>query len=654
MAFLRLVLYLLAASSTLQLSHGASPDVKFQESGADTKYNSIARVVTRIFEALHYSREKLDTRMGKRVLELYLTRLDANKLFLLQQDVDEIFAKYGNTLHQSIRAGDLSPAYDIYHKFSTRVNERLTASNKELGHMSGEEFDTWSKGSKDIWAGKSEPKFSGFAKSDAESANRFRDRIRFALSQEETGKDTIIARQQEGIKRGFEMSRENIAIEFIGCIARAFDPHSEYMGGAALRNFSTVMSMGLVGIGVTLDQKDGQTFITDVVDGGPAKLSGNVFPKDYIIGVGDGEAAMEDIEGLPMEKVLVKLRGGKGTVVHLKLKCDKGERTVRLVRDEISIKQNQMLGEVIVHELDGRGALFGYIRVPQFYSSMNRDIEKSVADDVRKLLDDFKDKGIEGLIIDLREDTGGSLDEAVKMAGLFIESGPVVQVKSAKGKVNVLSDEDKGVHYGGPLVVLINRKSASASEIFAGAMQDYGRGLVIGDSKSYGKGTVQSLIELEKIFRNTKPQQTDTGAVKVTINKFYRINGKSTQRRGIAPDILLPARDTTPFGEDLDPSTLPYDEVPPLGIPIESLFDAKTVIDRAQARIDSYGAGFWEQRAGKTKYMETLPLKGPPELVAPDKSVVTDPVKLEAIKVLSDIECESYPTAMHFSPSSVN
>ncbi|HEX8678638.1 MAG TPA: carboxy terminal-processing peptidase, partial [Chthoniobacterales bacterium] len=351
-------------------------------------------------------------------------------------------------------------------------------------------------------------------------------------------------------------------------LAQTYDPHSEYLSKADLKNFSINMGLSLVGIGAMLRTEDGYAKIESLVPGGPAQKHGGVKVGDRITAVAQGPAEFADVRDMRLDKVVEMIRGKKGSKVRLLVipsdAPDPSKRkTIELVRDEIKLKDQEARADIVIKKgHDGEPVKLGWITLPSFYADMERH-SKSTTKDVLALLNRLKKEKIGGLVIDLRRNGGGSLEDAIALTGLFLKSGPVVQTKGSNGNIVVSSDPDPGIAYTGPLVVVTSRQSASASEIFAAALQDYGRAVVVGDKHTFGKGTVQTILEIGRFTSLLGSASQEDGALKLTIQKFYRVAGGSTQLNGVASDIVLPSLTDLPeFGEGSLKNALPYDEVP--------------------------------------------------------------------------------------------
>ncbi len=531
----------------------------------------VALAVSNWLQQAHYSRKEMDAEMSAKLLTTYLELLDYNKLYFTQQDVDEFTLKYGESLHKFIRSGDLSPATDIFGRFKERVESRV-ADNKKLATK---KYDFQDKREVELNRQK-----SPWPKNLAEADKIWSDRVEAEILQEHLSElklrspeETVTRRYDQALRNVREMDADDVTSTFLKALAQSYDPHSEYMSPSEMENFQISMKLSLVGIGAVLRSEDGYTKIMEIVPGGPADRDGRLKVGDRILAVGQGEKEFEDVVDMKLDKVVEKIRGKKETIVRLQVipndADDPSKRSIiEITRDEVKLKDQEAKAELLdVTNAEGKVSRIGWITLPSFYANMSGDGEpKSTTADVEALLTRLKKENIEGLVIDLRRDGGGSLEEAINLTGLFIPQGPVVQAKDPSGKITINSDKNPDVSYSGPLIVVMNRLSASASEIFAAALQDYGRALVVGDERSFGKGTVQTIVDLDKsmslpFFNVKKPE---AGALKLTIQKFYRIRGGSTQIKGVESDIILPSRtDNAEIGEASLKNPLDYDEVAP-------------------------------------------------------------------------------------------
>ncbi len=536
-----------------------------------TDLDKVAVSVARLLEQAHYSRHKLDDEISRKLLEQYLRDLDANKLFFTTADVDGFKAKYAATLDDAILTGDLNPSREIFELYKQRVSDRV-ASNKKVAD---EKFDFKSHDTVAL-----DRKDAPWAKSEDELDGLWRLRVEAELLQETLNEHAIdpptkiVKRRQDQLLRNLnEMDDESIVSGFLGALSRTYDPHSEYMSPSELANFEIEMKKSLDGVGAVLQSEDGYAKIKEVVPGGPADLDGRLKVNDRIAAVAQGDDQFEDVVDMKLDKVVGKIRGKRGTTVRLQVipasATDPSKRKIIPIRrDEVQLKEQKASAEIIdLTRLDGRVARIGWIELPSFYADLERSGDEnavSTTKDVSQLLERLKKENIQGLVIDLRQDGGGSLDEAINLTGLFIPKGPVVQQKDSNGKVVVSFDKNSHAAYEGPLVVVTNRLSASASEIFAAALQDYGRAVIVGDERSFGKGTVQTMLDIGRFMPFFSLGSADAGALKLTIQKFYRVLGGSTQLEGVKSDIVLPSLTDNPeIGEGALPNPLPYDEVAP-------------------------------------------------------------------------------------------
>jgi carboxyl-terminal processing protease len=524
--------------------------------------------VGRLLEEGHYTHQPLNDEMAHKFLRTYLELLDFSHLFFTQKDVDALNAKFGSSIDDDVLLGNLKPAYEIYDLYQKRVDDRV-AKIKELVKQSGS-MDFKSDESIELSRQK-----SSWPKDEAEADQLWRGRIESELLQEKLSEHPIepgpqlVSRRYDRLARNVhEEDRDEQVKLYLDALAQTYDPHSEYLSKADLKNFSINMGLSLVGIGAMLRTEDGYAKIESLVPGGPAQVDGRLKVGDRITAVGQGSAELVDCRDMRLDKVVDMIRGKKGTKVHLLVipadTTDPSKRkSVDIVRDEIKLKDQEARADIIIKkDSEGNPVKLGWITLPSFYADMDRH-QKSTTKDVLALLKRLKKENIQGLVVDLRRNGGGSLEEAISLTGLFLKSGPVVQTKSSNGNIVVSNDPDPGIAYAGPLVVLTSRQSASASEIFAAALQDYGRAVIVGDKNTFGKGTVQTILEIGRFTSLLGSRSQDDGALKLTIQKFYRVAGGSTQLHGVASDIVLPSLTDLPeYGEGALKNCLGYDEVP--------------------------------------------------------------------------------------------
>ena len=526
---------------------------------------TIAMSVGRLLEEGHYTRQKLNEDVSRKFLQTYLEMLDFSHLFFTQKDVDELNAKYGSSMAGDVLLGNLKPAYEIYALYTKRLDDRV-AKIKELLKQP---IDF--KGNATVELSRQK---SPWPKDEAEADQLWRGRIANELLQEQLSEHPIepapqlVARRYDRLARNVhEEDKDEQMKLFLDSLAQAYDPHSEYLSKADMKNFSINMGLSLVGIGAMLRSEDGYAKIESLVPGGPAQVDGRLKVGDRISAVAQGPADYVDVREMRLDKVVEMIRGKKGTHVRLLVipsdATDPSRRkNVELVRDEIKLKDQEARADIIIRkDENGDPIKLGWLTLPSFYADMDKH-QKSTTRDVLALLKRLKKENIAGLVIDLRRNGGGSLEEALSLTGLFLKSGPIVQTKDYNGSIRVSANPDPGIAYSGPMVVLTSRQSASASEIFAAALQDYGRAVIVGDKNTFGKGTVQTILPIGRFASLLGSHSDEDGALKLTIQKFYRVAGGSTQLHGVASDVILPSLSDLPeFGEGALKNALPYDEV---------------------------------------------------------------------------------------------
>jgi carboxyl-terminal processing protease len=527
---------------------------------------TIAMSVGRLLEEGHYTRQKLNEEISTKFLLTYLEMLDFSHLFFTQQDVDELNDKYASSMASDVLLGNLKPAYDIYALYTKRVDDRV-AKIKELLKQP---IDYKSNATVEMSRQK-----ASWPKDEAEADQLWRGRITNELLQEhlsehpiEPAPQLVTRRYDRLAKTVHEQDKDEQMKLYLDALAQAYDPHSEYLSKADMKNFSINMGLSLVGIGAMLRSEDGYAKIESLVPGGPAQVDGRLKVGDKITAVAQGPSDFVDVREMRLDKVVEMIRGKKGTRVRLlAIPSDATDpsrrKNVELVRDEIKLKDQEARADIIIKkDENGEPIKLGWLTLPSFYADMDKH-QKSTTRDVLALLKRLKKENIAGLVVDLRRNGGGSLEEALSLTGLFLKSGPIVQTKDYNGYIRISSDPDNGIAYTGPLLVLTSRQSASASEIFAAALQDYGRAVIVGDKNTFGKGTVQTILPIGRFASLLGSHSEEDGALKLTIQKFYRVAGGSTQLHGVASDIVLPTLSDLPeFGEGALKNALPYDEVP--------------------------------------------------------------------------------------------
>ena len=550
-------------------------------------YGTIAQYVANLIQNNHYSRTDFEDEVSEKFLESYLKFLDSNKLYFNQKDIDSFNKKYKTTLDDYIFEGSIQPATDIYNLYVERVTKRVEKI-KEILNTKEFKFDsdrTVEKRRKDsdwaadeqacdqLWENILEGQLLEEEirkRRQTERAKELGKKLEDILGDDskESPKEKILNRYTRFMETLDKNDKEEACNFFLSTLSQVYDPHSEYFSQSELENFQVNMQNKLVGIGALLQMDDGAAKIQGLVVGGPADRGGELQIGDRIVGVSQGsDKEMVDILYMKLNRVVDMIRGEKNTTVILKVvPTDAPDETklISIVRDEVKLKDKAANAELIeVMGDDGVATKIGWINLYAFYADMQRGTV-SCSFDVKRLLERLKKEKIESLVIDLRGNGGGSLEEAIRLTGLFIDGGPVVQAKSAKGRITNKKSKVPNAIYDGPLVVLTDRSSASASEIFAAALQDYGRAIVVGDKSTFGKGTVQTVMPVKNYMPAIFPKDTKdrAGALKVTIQKFYRIAGGSTQLKGVVPDIILPSyRDALETGEESLPNALEHDSI---------------------------------------------------------------------------------------------
>lgn len=542
------------------------------------------RLMVQLLENVHFNTKELQKDDLGRLIPNYMKDLDSQRLFFLAGDAEAMSARFtpglANDLHYK---GNIEAAFRIFETYLERVTSRVAWIEEQL---KGE----WDLTVDDAY--KFDRSEEPWPASAAEADALWMKRIKFELLQDllndkpiETAKENVAKRYKRILKNIEEIEIEEIQEIYLTALTRLYDPHTGYMSPSQLEDFAMQMRLSLVGIGAQLTQDDEYSVIRELIPGGPAELSRQLRPNDKIVAVAQGADEPVDVRGMKLRKVVEMIRGDKGTEVRLTvLPADATDPSVRkevtIVRD--LVKLNASRASATVHEVpaaDGRVVNIGVITLPSFYGlddSEGPEAERVTATrDVEALIRKLQAENVGGIVLDLRQNGGGLLSEAVDLTGLFIDRGPVVQVKNSNGRIEVRPDSDPKVDYDGPLAVLTSRYSASASEIVAGALQNYGRGIVIGSNNTHGKGTVQAVLEMDNFLPRWRVAQNPRmGAARMTVQKFYLPNGASTQNRGVIPDIVLPSiEEFLPVGESDLPNALAWDTIPPVyfdGAPIDS------------------------------------------------------------------------------------
>jgi len=524
------------------------------------------QLITSILTRYHFKDFEINDSLSNMIFNRYLEVLDNGNNYFLASDIESFNSQKFN-LDDNLFKGDLQFYYDVFNVYINRVNERMTF----IDDLLNVEFDYSLDENYEYDRAKSD-----WAKNQTELNELWRKRLKNdALTYKLNGKDWEFI--QNTLKKRYknfahflnQYNSEDVFQLAMNSFTQSIDPHTNYLSPVTSDNFKIDMSLSLEGIGARLQTEDDYTKVAEVIPGGPAAKSGLLKADDKIIGVAQGEdGEFEDIIGWRITDAVKLIRGAKGTLVRLqilKAGSDLNAKPIEisLIREKVKLEDQAAKGSVLEIINEDKPFKIGVIDIPNFYidfeGQRNGDGNyRSTTKDVKKILDSLKSENVDGIIIDLREDGGGSLQEAIELTGLFIKDGPVVQVKNSDGKIDVAKDPDPSILYDGPLAVLVNRFSASASEIFSGAIQDYGRGIVIGE-QTFGKGTVQNLIDLNRL---SSQKNLNLGQVKLTIAKYYRVNGGSTQNLGVVPDISYPTMiDPKDFGESSEKTALAWDEI---------------------------------------------------------------------------------------------
>ncbi len=616
----------------------------------------VSKLVAKMMQEDHLSNRALDDTISGRAFDQFIKMLDPMKVYFMQEDVDS-FEKWKTKLDDQLKDGDYSAAYEVFELFLKRVDQRTETALEmvDVAHDFSVDENMVT-----------DPKLLNFAKSDDDSREMWRKRIKYSLlvlesdnsdEAKKTDKTTVEPpadgetkkpaveppspqellrkRYQSFARRMHQTDSEDVVEMYVSAITSSFDPHTSYMSKGTFENFLIQMGLQLEGIGATLQgTDDGYTVIKNIVPGGAADTQGGLKVEDKIMAVGQGNVDGQQVDGdlaakngldfvdaisMKLDDVVGMIRGRAGTVVRLQVMSenDVEMHVITIVREKIKLEDSAAHGAIFEEgkKQDGSPNKIGVIDLPSFYAAMDGDNEgRSTTSDVRDILDDFREKSVDAVVLDLRRNGGGSLREAIDCTGLFIDIGPVVQVKDAYGKIEKHNDEVRGASWDGPLVVLTSKFSASASEILAGAVQDYHRGLVVGDTTTHGKGTVQSLVNLDQLlFKNyTSSSRNTLGALKITMQQFYRPNGDSTQKRGVLSDLVLPSlTDKMDVSEsDLD-YAVEFDTVPPASYKsYDSAADElkQQLLLKSQARINE-STDFVELVGQVKHYVEQKELK---------------------------------------------
>ena len=588
------LLFRLILSTLLVIASGCAgalaQEVAVGELQPKPRQEKTTQVINKVLERFHYRKVHLDDAFADRIMTAYLKSLDANRSFFTQGEVER-FEREARQLDDDLKRGKVELGFEVFRLYRQRVEERTAFALAVLDQgFNFDQDETYRfDRAKAAWAA-----------TPAELDHIWRQRVKndwlglkLAKKKDEEIRKVLRERYEGLAKRVRQFDSDDVYQTFINAYIETLEPHTSYMSPSTAENFDISMRLSLEGIGAVLKGEADYTEVQRTIPGGPARVSGLIHAGDRIVGVGQGQdGPMEDVVGWRLQDVVDKIRGPKDSVVRLQILPksagpDGPTREVTLVRNEIKLEDQAAKAYVVDDLPNAPGLRVGVLEVPGFYRDFRAEADgdknfRSTTRDVQNLINDLKRQGVDGILVDLRGNGGGSLTEATDLTGLFIDQGPVVQVKDSFGKVDVEKDPAPGAAYTGPLAVLVDRNSASASEIFAAAMQDYGRAIIIGEP-TFGKGTVQTLIDLN---RYVPGNGEDLGRLRLTMAEFYRISGGSTQLRGVEPDILFPtAPQGAEHGERSLENALPWNSILPAKYDRSKLGDLSAYREASQKRI---------------------------------------------------------------------
>jgi carboxyl-terminal processing protease len=549
----------------------------------DTRQNIACKEVAELISKYNYKKVDLNDSLSLIIYKRYIKKIDENHNYLLASDIAD-FDKYKTVLDDDLKSGNLNDVFYIFNVFQKRYLDRIRFS---IAHIN-DNFD-FTKNETFTYDREDMPWVATQTAMDSLWIKRVKyDLLNLKVANPDMAKNkaTLKKRYEDLLSQSNKLSNQEVFQTFMDSFTEAIDPHTNYFNPFNAAQFNMEMSRSLEGIGATLATENDYVTIKTIVPGGPADKSHQLSPDDRIVGVAQGkEGEFQNVVGWRIDNAIALIRGHKGTVVKLQIlsagaAAGSKLKVVEMVRDKIVLKDELAKKEIRTYNSNGKTVKIGIIDIPAFY--VDNALQPgdpnyhSTTHDVKLILDSLKNEHVDGIVLDLREDGGGSLSEAISLTGLFIKQGPAVQVKDTRGQVEVDADEDPSISYTGPLAVLVDRFSASASEIFSGALQDYGRAIVLG-TQTYGKGSVQTEIELDKVISPTLADMVEKvtgkakapngnestfGQLNLTIAKFYRITGNSTQRHGVTPDITFPSViPLDKYGEDTEPSAMPFDVI---------------------------------------------------------------------------------------------
>ncbi|MBM6549710.1 carboxy terminal-processing peptidase [Marinomonas ostreistagni] len=568
-------------------------------------YDQVAQEIVATLENVHYNKTLIDDRISEQAFENYLDSLDPSRSFFLKADI-EALKRYQNDFDDALRDGDTQVAYDIYNLYRERAEARIEKVLARVPEMV-KGFDYTVDESLNI-----DPDALEWSSTEAQLDEYWRKRIKnraLTLKLNDEPQEEIIAAIERRYNNQLRQIEQTNAVDvfqsFANSVTAALDPHTNYFAPRASEAFNINMSLSLEGIGAVLQMEDDYTKVVRLIPGGPAEAQNELAPNDRIIAVGQKDEPMVDVIGMRLDDVVDMIRGERGTDVILEVipakSSTQNSKKITITREKVKLEDQSAQKKIVEVERGGETFKVGVIELPTFYSDFaaiqrgDKDYKSSTRD-TKKLIEELQQEDITGLILDLRNNGGGSLQEANSLTGLFIPGGPVVQIRDASGRVSILGDQDRGVTYSGPMAVMVNRMSASASEIVAGALKDYGRAIVVGD-QTFGKGTVQVL------------QEVDQGQLKITQAKFYRVSGESTQHKGVMPDINFPSLiDTESVGESALENPLPWDHIHETRYPVywnfEEYIDQLTSLHDTRIKQDANFVALEDQIAEAKRQAE--------------------------------------------------
>ncbi len=562
------IIILFVAASAVFASVDSSTALKIEP---QMEHRYASNIATRFLTNYHYKRTRLDDDLSSAIFDTYLELLDPNKIYFLAGDIGT-FERYRNGLDDALRHSDLLPAYEIFDIYVARVLERVNYARTRVQQPFDFTVDEYYRYDRE-----DETWVSSTTELDELWRERVKnDYLRLLLTDKEPEAivETLTERYDNLERRITELNTEDVFTFFMNAFAQSIEPHTAYLSARTSKNFEISMKLSLEGIGALLGRQNEYTLISSVVPGGPADKDGRLAAGDRITAVGQGnDGKMVDVIGWRVDDVVELIRGPKDTIVRIEVlpedvSVSGPTSLIEIVRNEVKLEEQAAKSEIIEMPVEGpddKVVKIGVIDLPVFYMDFNGRAQnlpdyRSSTRDVRRLIGELEEQGVVGIVVDLRNNGGGSLLEATTLTGLFIDTGPVVQVRNSSGRISLEEDIDPGMAWEGPLAVLVNRYSASASEIFAAAIQDYGRGVVIGEP-TFGKGTVQSLLDLDDYAPSDNPGM---GQLKITMAQFFRVNGGSTQNLGVEPDIRFPSfGDPQEYGERSMDNALPWTSIDP-------------------------------------------------------------------------------------------